>query len=312
MNEIVDVEVRHASPAVERRVKAWFLSQFKGAAADGNRSIHLPHPERPGYALKIKGAGYNAGPIRFGTYSRTGPAALAFDFEGRAASDVASGHDNAYLGGASFQQAVTEYNVSRLLADRGVAVVPCLGYGRVATKDHTAWFSLFDWHRGWSSISVAEAGSVQAYLESAARLAGEMLRLAIEHELIGYCGLVRAAEGQYLLKDLHPFRRADPITMSQLSWVMQVIFALNIRCRATQLFTAAAQDAPADAISRSLRAVLPDASQADYEALRARIVKPYMTLPLQSFDPRALFQALRDTRVGGALLELCPSRYTRW
>jgi hypothetical protein len=312
--QIVDIEVRHASAAIEKRVRAWFGSDFKNAAADGNRSVLLPHPERAGYALKIKGGGYNAGAIRFGKYSRTGPPALAFDFEGRAVSDVASGHDNAYLGAASFQQAATEYNVSRLLTERGVAVVPCLGYGKVETTDYTAWFSLFDWHRSWASMSISAAGSTSTYLEIAVRLATEILRLAIDYDLIGYCGLVRTIEGEYLLKDLHPFRGADPITMSQLSWVMQVMYALNLRCQAVRYFTSASQrgDIPVDVCSYPLRALLVDASQADYDAMRTRIVKPYMTLPLRRFDPRMLYQALRDTRVGNALLELCPRKYTRW
>ena len=45
--------------------------------------------------------------------------------------DVASGHDNAYVGGASFQQAATEYRMTQRLASLGYRVVPCLGFGKV-------------------------------------------------------------------------------------------------------------------------------------------------------------------------------------
>jgi hypothetical protein len=45
--------------------------------------------------------------------------------------DLASGHDNAYAGGASFQQAAVEYHMTQRLASLGYRVVPCLGFGKV-------------------------------------------------------------------------------------------------------------------------------------------------------------------------------------
>ena len=311
---IVNVDIRHASAAVVRRTRAWFETGGKVGALDGSRSILLPHPERSGFALKIKGAGYKGGAIRFGTFCRNGPMALAFDFDGRAMEDVASGHDAAFLGGATFQQACTEFNVTRRLAAMGIAVVPCIGYGRVDTLHHSSWFSLFDWHRSWSAVSVPRSGLMDGYLDGNRRLTEAMLRLAVEHDLVGYCSLVRTAEGEFLLKDMHPFRQMDPITGSQLSWVMQMIFALNIRCQAIRYFPAAAarDDSPADIVVHALQPLLADATQDDYEAMRNRIVKPYMRLPLDMFDPRRLVEALRGTRIGSALLERCPARYPRW
>lgn len=265
-------------------------------------------------ALKIKGAGYNGGAIRFGTLCGTGPAALAFDFDGRAAPDIASGHDNAFLGAASFQQASTEFNVTRCIQNLGIPVVPCLGYGRIDTERHTAWFSLFEWNRNWSGIGLSHDSSMADYLHANRHLTEIMLRLAVEHDLVGYCGLVLSEPGRYLVKDVHPFRKTDPITGSQLSWVMQVLFALNIRCQAIQYFPAAAKrrDAPADIVAHALQPILGDATPGDYEAMRAQIVKPYMRTPIETFDPRALWHALRKTRVGSALLELCPAKYARW
>lgn len=312
--QIVNIEVRQASAAVARRTRAWFETGSKVGALDGSRSILLPHPDRSGFALKIKGAGYKGGAIRFGTFCRNGPMALAFDFDGRAMEDVASGHDAAFLGGATFQQASAEYNVTRRLAALGIAVVPCIGYGRVDTEHHSSWFSLFDWHRSWSAVSVPRTGSLAGYLAGNRRLTEAMLRLAMEHDLVGYCSLVRTGEGEFLLKDMHPFRQMDPITGSQLSWVMQVIFALNIRCQAIRYFPAAAarDDSPAGVVVHALQPLLADATQDDYEAMRIRIVKPYMRLPLETFDPRRLVEALRGTRIGSALLERCPDRYPRW
>lgn len=311
---IVGVEIRHASAAVARRTKAWFETGGRVGAPDGSRSILLPHPDRRGFALKIKGAGFGGGPIRFGTFCSNGPMALTFDFDGRAVEDVASGHDAAYLGGASFQQACTEFNVTRRLEALGMPVVPCIGYGRVDTARHSSWFSLFDWHRSWSAVSVPRTGPMDGYLAGNRRLTEAMLRLAVEHDLVGYCSLVQTTTGEFLLKDMHPFRQLDPITGSQLSWVMQVIFALNIRCQAIRYFPAAAArgDAPADIVVHALQPVLADATQDDYEALRTRIVKPYMRLPIATFDPRLLVDALCATRIGSALLEHCPDRYPRW
>ena len=40
-----------------------------------------------------------------------------------------------------------------------------------------------------------------------------------------------------IIKDLHPFRMADPISMSQLSWVMQLFFALHILALAAIHYT---------------------------------------------------------------------------
>jgi len=311
---IVNIEIRHASAAVARRAKAWFEAGGKVGALDGSRSILLPHPERSGFALKIKGAGYRGGAIRFGAFCSNGPKALAFDFDGRAVEDVASGHDAAYLGGASFQQACTEFSVTRRLEALGMPVVPCIGYGRVDTARHSSWFSLFDWHRSWSAVSVPRTGPMDGYLAGNRRLTEAMLRLAVEHDLVGYCSLVRTAEGNFLLKDMHPFRQMDPITGSQLSWVMQMIFALNIRCQAIRYFPTAAMrgDGPADIVVHVLQPLLADAAQDDYEAMRFKIVKPFMRLPLETFDPRRLVAALRQTRVGSALMERCPGRYPRW
>src|SRR5712671_4560392 len=132
--EIQQIEIRHATGPVAERVRRWFETTRRVGKPDGSRSIRLPHPEKRGFDIKIKGAGLLGGQIRFGRFLRAGPLAPLFDFDGRLMADVASGHDNAYLGGASFQQAATEFAVSRTLAGLGHAVVPCLGYGRVSTK----------------------------------------------------------------------------------------------------------------------------------------------------------------------------------
>jgi hypothetical protein len=70
--------------------------------------------------------------------------------------DVASGHDNAYVGGASFQQATTEYRVTQLLASLGYPVVPCLGFGKVEQAGLASWFSVLELQSDWASIRPPE------------------------------------------------------------------------------------------------------------------------------------------------------------
>jgi hypothetical protein len=312
--EISNIEVRHTSEAVTRRVCAWFHANKQVGVLDGSRSVRLPHPEKRGFTLKIKGAGLNGGAVRFGVFSHQGPAARVFDFDGRVMEDVASGHDNAFLGGASFQQAATEFHVSQRLAQRGVPVVPCLGYGRIDTDTHSSWFSIFEWGRDWTSGMIPKSGSGADYAEANIRLTRAMLQLAVEHDLIGYCGQVRTEDGQYMLKDLHPFHHADPISLSQLSWTMQVLFTLSLRCYAARHFAelAGLDTATGDMVAAPLRGIVPDAAFDDFDALRHRIFRPYMTRPPETFTPAGLLADLRGTRVGSAVLDICPPRFARW
>ncbi len=228
------IEVRHASQAVAQRVRDWFAGGKRIKILDGSRSVRVPHPEKRGFDLKIKGAGFRGSSVRFGMRHRQGPRAPIFDFDGRMMEDVASGHANAFVGGASFQQAATEFRISQILSGMGMAVVPCVGYGQVALAEHTSWFSVFEWDRSWSDAVVVPSISLQEYIEANLRMGQLIVDLAVQHDLIGYCWYVSAPDGTYLIKDVHPFRQADPVNMSQLSWVMQVLFALHIRCLACQ------------------------------------------------------------------------------
>ncbi len=312
--EIERIEIRHASEAVAERVRRWFATTERVGKLDGSRSVRLPHPEKRGFDIKIKGAGFLGGPVRFGTYLRSGPAAPVFDFDGRMMEDVASGHNNAFLGGASFQQAATEYAVTRILAGLKIPVVPCLGYGRHGTADLDSWFSIFEWDRDWKEAVAVPSVPLEEYLEANVRMGGFIVDLAVRHDLIGHCWYVRAGDGSYRIKDLHPFRRADPVSMSQLSWIMQVLFQLHIRCQACLAFprAAKAENLPPDLGAYPLRAILPDAVAADQEQLNSSIVAPYMERPPVEFSVRDLLATLRRSRIASALLDLCPERYVRY
>jgi hypothetical protein len=138
--------------------------------------------------------------------------------------------------------------------------------------------------------------------------------LAVKHDLIGYTWYVGAPDGPYYIKDLHPFRMADPISMSQLSWVMQLYFALHLGAQAAIAFAKKAKsgEIPKDIQALPFRAILPEATKSDHSTLRRKLVKPYMRGVPRAFDQRKLIAVLRGNRVTKALLELCPAKYERY
>lgn len=300
------ITIYHASAAVGDRVRAWFSKPTTLALRDGSRSIILPHPETSGLVLKIKGAGLNGGPVRFGVKHRLGPPSSIFDFDGRRVEDIASGHNNSDLGAASFQQAAVEYAMSKRLEDLGYPVVPCIGYGRIEQDGHVTWFSLFALEKGWKLAEEYEQANVHN-----TRL---LLELAVKHSLVGYFWFLQAADGELRLKDLHPFHELSPINASQLSWTLQVVDALYTRCQACRHFAPhpMSELEPSELGAIPLKGILEDARGADYLDLKERVVKPFVKGQPVDFAPAKLFASLNDTRVGRALLERCPAPYARW
>jgi len=316
--DYIRIEIRHACESVARRVRAWFERTAEGkrlGVLDGSRSVLLPHPDQGGALIKIKGAGLLGQGIRFGRYLNSGPMAVTFDFDGRMMEDIASGHDNAVLGGASFQQASTEYLVSRQLSSEGYAVVPCLGFGSVETAAGKSWFTVFEWNKSWSGIAISPGESPDAYFEANIALARQQLEVALRSDLIGYFGYLRDAAGNYIIKDLHPFRRLDPVNHSQLSWTLEFLQALWVRCSACRFFAKAARVelGEDDLAAIPLRAVIADANAADYRLFETMIVRPYLhSRPNAAFSSAQLHAALEKVRVAKALFALCPQKYTRF
>ena len=308
-NNVPSVSIYHASESIEASVRDWFAGNITRKKLDGYRSICIPHPEKHDSWLKIKGAGFEGGPIEFGVYWKSGLIAPVFDFDGRMMEDVASGHDNAYRGGASFQQVVVEHRMSRTLGDLGYRVVPCLGYGRIRSDDYTAWFSLFEYAREWEAL-VPPRFTIEEYADATSRMGRLLTDIAVRHQLIGHGWFVAAPGGELFLKDLHQFRAADAINMSQISWVMHLFFVLHIislgakhECRPER------GSAPEHLQAYPFRCFLPDATKAEHDELRWSLVRPYMLRPPESFDQSKLLGILRSNRITDALLELCPREY---
>lgn len=312
---IEEVELRHIDGPVADLVRRRFIERQPAGIADGERSILLPHPEKPGVNIKIKGAGLFGGSVLFGTWHKTGPVAPLFDFEGRMMEDVASGHDNAYHGGASFQQAATEFRMARLLADLGYRVVPCLGYGRVRHGAFASWFSVHELRADWQTISPGHF-SLDHYLAAKDEIGRHVLDLAVRHGIVGYASAVGAPIEAITIKDLHPFRMADPLSMSQLSWVMQLFFGLHILSLGAIHAVRRKYPDNAEALVHAqigvFRAVCPDVTLDDHEALRRQLVAPYMLRRPADFDPQVLQRVLSGNRLTRALLEVCPADYARY
>ncbi|MGE3528792.1 MAG: hypothetical protein AB7G54_05125, partial [Methyloceanibacter sp.] len=217
------------------------------------------------------------------------------------------------VGGASFQQVATEYRMTQRLAALGYKVVPCLGLGRVEKDGLSSWFSVFEMQSSWVALRPPKT-SMEAYCRAIIAMGVLMRDLAVKHDLIGYAWYVAAPEGERIIKDLHPFRMADPISMSQLSWVMQLFYALHITALSALHLAASykVEPAPADIQVLVFRAILPDATGSDHEALRGRLVAPFMLGPSEKFDQRALVEVLRGNPITSALLKLCPEKYERY
>lgn len=308
---VSSIEVRHAPPAISQRVRAWFEKPSRIALVDGGRSIHLPHPDKRGYSLKIKGAGYRGGGVKFGTHVASGPTAPRFDFDGRMMVDVASGHNTAFVGGASFQQAATEFFMAQEFARLGIEVVACVGYGRIAHGEHVSWFSIHEWPTGYHDIGADETETYRLVNLNVSRI---ILELAQHHNKIGYFWMAQNAAGHQVAFDLHPFISVDPLNCSQLSWVMQLAFAYSVRCYACEIFSKLSgnQNQHADTAAYPLLAVLPNATQDDYNDLKIRLLKPAKKMVTSNFTAKKLVDLINGTRIGQALMYQCPDNYTRF
>jgi hypothetical protein len=294
-------------------VRAWFGGEIRDFVADGERSVRFAHPTRPGWLLKIKGAGLMGRGIRFGRRHRANLPAPVFDFEGRVMEDVASGHDNAFLGGASFQQCANEYAMAARLDQLGYPVVPVVGFGSVAWREHTSWFAVMEWPEDAERAALPKL-DLDTYVEAKLFYGRQALELATKHGLIGYYWYATPGDGALLLKDLHPFRQADPINMSRLSWVLQVFFTLDVVSLSTvhAVKKALPERVPDDVSVLVFRALLPSVTVADYEALRRDLILPYMRKTPADFDPGRLMAVLEGNPLTAALLDLCPPEFTAY
>ena len=298
---------------VKKSVEQWFSGECKAIQTEGERSVFIHHPIKDDTWLKIKGAGVKGKFIDFDQKHATGPKWPRFDFDGRRMEDVALGHVNAFEGGASFQQAQIEWAVSRHLASAGYDIVHCPGFGRLTYRTVDSWFTVFEIPNDLIRRNSFPAITAGSYFDLMYKCGQTLVQIAQNENLIGNCWFYSRPDGSYIIKDLHPFTKADTITMSALSWVMQLAFALHIptvlaRMKGT---TAPLRD-PAEFAIPLFKVVCPDVTTMDYDNFRFQIVKPYMIDPApENFSPEKLLRILKGNVITASLLEQCPKEFAR-
>lgn len=140
-----------------------------------------------------------------------------------------------------------------------------------------------------------------------------MFGLAVQHDLIGYCWYSQTPDGRRLIRDVHPYRFADPYNMSQLSWVMQLLYAMQIRGNAQRLRAPKWNnpDMPPDLHVWQYRAFFPGVRLEDHEQLRHELVASYMLAQPKDFHFEHLVALLKRNRISAALMEACPAKFAR-
>ena len=305
------VDCTELNQAYKEPIENWYSGRIAAAKIEGERSVFIEHPLRSDAWLKLKGAGNNGKWIDFKNKHATGPTWPRFDFDGRRMTDEAIGHDNAFEGGASFRQARIEWAITCHLASAGYEVVPCLGYGRITCDGTCSWFSVFEVNKEWKRIQSFPTITAGAFHDLMTTCGDILLQIALEEELIGNCWFYGRPDGSRIIRDLHPFIKADNITMSALSWVMQTAFALHLP---TVFARHKAKDAPlrdpGEFAIAMFKNIYPKVTTDDYDKFRFQIVKQYMLDPTtDDFRPEKLLKVLRDNPITAALLERCPSKF---
>lgn len=187
------------------------LGRYSGRRLiDGTRSVVIPSDGSADHdGIKIKGAGLQGATVRMGTPHSKPYALPRYDFEGAATVDAAKDHGRAFAGGMSYQQACQEFTVSHYLVERGMHVLPPLGYGVVRRDGVASWFCLlatpFGDHPDWWKLTRKRKN-----VERIARAFGEsQLELVEQSVFLSLSGMIEVA-CQFVRKDFHTAHLAGP------------------------------------------------------------------------------------------------------
>ena len=273
----------------------------------------MTHPDDPARVVKIRGGGLNGAPVKWDGVRSTGPRHPVVDFDAWMSEDVAFGHDNVLRGGTSFQQAAREWAASAALGAVGEDVVRCARSGRLLHSGRASWFSVMDLGAGWRN-AIPKEGVSPAECESLVRQhGGYVVRIAKEHGLVRYFWYLARPDGTYPIKDLHPFRRTDPLSMSTISWVLSVHHGIHVYCNHVEFaaITSYGIGLPPEAKIWPLTSVCPDVKMDDHALLRSEVVQPYIIKRPEKLDVRSLLSTLRSINFTARLIEICPDRLAR-
>lgn len=177
---------------------------------DGTRSLVIRNTNSGVHdGIKIKGAGLRGSRVRLGELHAKPYGLPRYDFEGAATVDAAKDHGRAFAGGMSYQQACQEFAVSRHLSERGVQVLPALGYGVLRRNGLASWFCLIGTRFGeqldWWRLTRQRASVARV----AERFGQSQLELAEHAVFLALSGMVEVA-GDLFRKDFHTAHIAGP------------------------------------------------------------------------------------------------------
>jgi len=177
---------------------------------DGDRSLIIPGLGSSFHGgIKIKGAGYQGGPVRMGRQHDKPYPLPRYDAEGAATLDAAKDHGRAFAGAMSYQQARHEFIVSRYLHQQGMRVFPAVGYGSLVRDGASSWFCLLDWPfgevRDWW-MHTRERSSVERIAQAFGDTQQELARRQVYMLL---SGMVQLGD-ELLRKDFHTAHITGP------------------------------------------------------------------------------------------------------
>lgn len=280
----------------------WFSGKVTDFTPSGTRSVFLKLSDQ--VDLKIKGAGFPPDyRIHFEERHRTGPRAFRFDYEGRRMEDIAIGHDTAFKGGMSYQQAAVEYLASSKLSELGYTVVPCAGWGTVrgSADNEVSFFAALYWDK-----KIVRANSKACPDELRLHLLKRSTQLLADiqlNHLISTFFAVGMLDNSEVIYDLHPTRMISRITDSPISATMQTIFNMRVRWWALKTFSSLEKEVDAVKFADEVfRSVLPDLGYDECRALEVDVIKPILTSH-GSQDYLESIAILNSNRLGTFLLK---------
>ena len=191
---------------------AGYLTQnYKGEFfLSETRSALIPCRTETTYdGIKIKGAGFEGGPVRFGTLHKYDYSVPYYDYEGNYSPDVAKDFHRAYAGGMTYQQTLQEFQVSSYLVAQNFETYPPLGYGLIKYNGLCSWFCLLnapfrapvDGDRLYDTEE-----NIKTTTTFLAKSQKELYRLGVNLVLSG----ITAIDGKLIRKDFHTSVIASP------------------------------------------------------------------------------------------------------
>jgi hypothetical protein len=190
--------------------------------------------------------------------------------------DVALGHDAAFEGGMTYQQASIEYKASMYLQGLKYYVVPCIGWGKVDNpgKGDPSFFAVVKWRKDLQRVGSTDPATSLDLLRWSAHA---VVECHFRHHVGTYFSCAKLGKDYYLY-DLHPTRLISALTDSPISAAMTMLYNLRVRWWGLKTFCRLDEEEERRAFADEVfRAVLPNASYDDCRNLERDVIVPMLT-----------------------------------